>query len=84
MKEFGIVPASGGPVILFIILALLLLSVIGFFSYILFSARAAKFEITGSGLRIYNTIYGKIIPKENMDLNGIQIVNLKTQTNRTF
>ena len=46
----------------------------------MFSAHAAKFEVDESGLRIYNTIYGKYIPKENLDLNGIQVVDLKTQT----
>jgi Bacterial PH domain len=79
-KMFDISPASNGPVIFFIILSLFLVLLIGLFGYIVFSAHAAKFEVGESGLRIYNTIYGKFIPKENLDLNGILVVDLKTQT----
>ena len=77
---FDISPASNGPVMFFIILSLFFVLLIGLFGYMVFSAHAAKFEVDESGLRIYNTIYGKFIPKENLDLNGILIVDLKTQT----
>jgi hypothetical protein len=79
-KMFSISPASNGPIIFFIIFTLFLLSMMGFFGYIIYSAHAATFDVNDSGLRIHNTIYGKFIPKENMDLNDIRVVNLKTQT----
>ena len=80
MKTFIITPASSGPIIFFIVLTPVLLTMLGFSAYILFSAHSAKFEITDSGLNIRNTIYGRFIPKENIDLNNARIVNLNTQT----
>jgi hypothetical protein len=80
MKMFSITPASSGPVIFFAVLSLFLLVMLGFFGYIIFSAHAARFDVTESGLQIHNTVYGKSIPVQNLDLDNVQVVNLKTQT----
>jgi len=77
---FHISPASSGPIIFFVVLSLFLIALLGFFGYIIVSAHTARFDVTEAGLQIRNTVYGKFIPRQSMDLSNIQVVNLKTNT----
>lgn len=77
MKEvFHIVPATSGPVIVFGILALVLLSlllVIGLFAY---ASRHVNFEVSPEGLAIRGDLYGRKIPAGRLLMGEAKAVDL--------
>jgi hypothetical protein len=90
MKEvFPIIPATSGPITVFVIVAVLvvgLLVVMGLFAY---ASRQAKFEVSPAGLTIRGDIYGRHLPAaalvpaeaKAVDLSLNQDLRLKWRTN---
>ncbi len=76
---FGITPASSAPFIFIAVIDIILVLVIGFMTFIGYSARNTRFEVSEQGLRIKGSIYGRFIPKDAISTEGIQIVNLDIQ-----
>lgn len=79
-KVYGIVPASSGPYIAMWAISLVLLAVIGLFIYIGYSSRNMNFTITDDGLRLSPGLYGRFIPKEDINATGVKVINLKTDS----
>jgi hypothetical protein len=77
-RVFGIIPASAGPFLFIWILSLVLLAVIGLFVYIGYSSRHINFTVNEQGLRIGPGLYGRFIPKEDINTEGVRVVNLNT------
>lgn len=77
-RVFGIIPASAGPFLFIWILSMVLLAVIGIFVYIGYSSRHINFTVNDRGLRIGPGLYGRFIPKEDINTEGVRVVNLNT------
>ena len=80
VRTFGIIPAGSGPMIFSAALSLLMLAVIALFIFISYSSQHARFEVSDQGLRITGGIYGRFIPREAIDSQNIQVINLNTST----
>lgn len=82
-RVFGIVPAASGAYvfiwILSVVLGVILLGVIVMFSLFGYQARHATFTISEQGLRIGPGIYGRFIPKEDINTEGVRVVNMNTE-----
>ena len=83
-KVWSIFPASPGTFtfiwIFGVVIGLVLLSVIGLFISIGYQARHAAFTIDDRGLRVGPGMYGRLIPKDIIDKNGVKVVNLDLET----
>jgi hypothetical protein len=82
-KVYGIIPASSGPYITMWIISLVLLAVLGLFIYIGYSSRNMNFTISDEGLRISPGLYGRFIPKEDINTEGVKVINLNTEKEYT-
>ena len=77
-KTFSIIPASPAPLITILVISILLLLILGLFSFIGYSSRNVKFEVSDQGLRIKGGIYGRLIPKEDIAGESVKIVDFNT------
>lgn len=75
-RTFGIIPASSGPIIFMLVIAVILIAVIGLLAYIAYSSKNVRFEVSYEGLRISRSLYGRFIPKEEISTGDIRIINL--------
>jgi uncharacterized membrane protein len=75
-KIFGIIPASSGPYIFIWIFSVILIAVIALFVFIGYSSRHVSFEVSDQGLRISRALYGRFIPREEIAVGGVKILNL--------
>ncbi len=78
VRTFDITPASSAPFIFLAAIGIVLILLLILLTFIGYSARNTKFEVTDQGLRIKGSIYGRFIPKEAITTESIQIVNLNT------
>jgi hypothetical protein len=83
-KVFNIVPASGSPYLfIWIIVGVVFLIFIGVtvmlasFGY---QARHATFTMNDQGLRIGPGLYGRFIPKDQIDTAGVRTLDLTVDT----
>jgi hypothetical protein len=83
-RIFGIVPASSGPYtaiwIISIAVILILLLVAVFFISTGHQSRRLKFTINDEGLRLHPGLYGRFIPREDIDTEGVRVMNLNVDT----
>ena len=83
-RIFGIIPASSGPYtaiwIISIAVILVLLLVAALFISTGYQSRHLKFTINDEGLRISPGLYGRFIPKGDIDIEGIRVMNLDVDT----
>ena len=77
-RTFDITPASSAPLITILAIGIFLILLLGFFAFIGYSARNTKFEVSDQGLQIKGGIYGRFIPKEEVDRENVKIINLNT------
>jgi hypothetical protein len=77
-RVFGIIPASSGPYIFIWAISVVLIAVIVLFIYIGYSSRHMNFTVNDQGLRIGPGLYGRFIPKEDIDAGGVRVLNLNT------
>jgi hypothetical protein len=75
-RIYGIIPASSGPYVFILVFSTILLALIGFFVFIGYSSRHVSFELTDQGLRISRATYGRFIPKEEIAVDGVKVINL--------
>ena len=75
-RVFGIIPASSGPIIFLLVIAVILISVIGLLAYIAYSSKNVRFEVSDEGLRISRSLYGRFIPREEISTGDIRILDL--------
>ena len=79
-KIFGIIPASSGPYIFIWIFSLILIALIALFIFIGYSSRHVSFEVNDQGLRISRAIYGRFIPREEIAVEGVKVINLNVDS----
>jgi hypothetical protein len=83
-KVFGIYPASAGVYtfiwIFSVAIGLILIGTIALFISLGYQARHAAFTVSDQGLRIGPGIYGRFIPREEIQLDGVRVVNLNVET----
>jgi hypothetical protein len=79
-RVFGIIPASSGPFIFIWVISLLLIVVIGLLISFGYQARHASFTVNDQGLRISPGLYGRFIPKEDINAEGVKVINLNIET----
>jgi hypothetical protein len=82
-KVFGIIPASSGAFtflwIFGIVIGVILIGVIGLFASFGYQAKHATFTLTDQGLRIGPGLYGRTIPKDNIDAAGVRVIDLNLE-----
>jgi len=76
-RVFGIIPSGSGPVWFVVGLSVVLLLVIGFIGFIVYSSKNVKFEVTDQGLRIGPSIYGRLIPRADLVTGGVKVIDLR-------
>jgi hypothetical protein len=83
-KVFGIIPASSGPYmfiwIFSIVIALIIAGVIGLLISFGYQARHASFTLSDQGLRISPGLYSRLIPREDINAEGVKVINLNIET----
>jgi hypothetical protein len=84
-KVFGIIPATSGSYIFLwifsIVMGLILVGVIGLFASFGYQAKHATFTLTDQGLRISPGLYSRTIPKQNIDVEGVRVIDLNLDKN---
>ena len=75
-RIFGIIPASSGPILFLLAIGVVLVLIIGLLGFIAYSSKNVKFEVDGQGLRISQSLYGRFIPKEEINAEGVKVLNL--------
>jgi hypothetical protein len=82
-KAFGMVTPSAGTFtflwIFGVFIGLILLGIVGLFAYFGYQANHMTFTVTDSGLKIGPGLFGRFIPREDIDLGGISAVNLNLE-----
>ena len=80
MNVFPIAPAESRYLWLLIPVTVLLLGVliggVGLLATSVRGAHASRFEIAGDGLRLVGDLYGRVVPKRDIRLNGARRVDL--------
>jgi len=77
-KAFGIIPASSGPYIFIWAISLVLIAVIVLFIFIGYSSRHMNFTVSDEGLRLGPGLYGRFIPRGDINTEGVRVLNLNT------
>jgi hypothetical protein len=77
-KAFGIIPASSGPYIFIWAISLVLIAVIVLFIFIGYSSRHMNFMVSDEGLRLGPGLYGRFIPRGDINTEGVRVLNLNT------
>ena len=82
-KIFGIIPASSGAFtflwIFGAVIGLILIGIIGLFVSFGYQAKHATFTVTDQGLRIGPGLYGRTIPREDIDTEGVRGIDLNLE-----
>ena len=82
-KIFGIIPASSGAFtflwIFGTVIGLILIGIIGLFVSFGYQAKHATFTVTDQGLRIGPGLYGRTIPREDIDTEGVRVIDLNLE-----
>ncbi len=83
-KVFGIFPASSGAFtfiwVFSVVIGLVLIGVIALFVSTGYQSRHASFTVSDQGLRIGPGLYGRFIPRDDIDNEGVRVVNLNIET----
>jgi hypothetical protein len=79
-KVFGIVPAASGSYIFIwifsVVIGVILIGIIVMFFMLSYQAKHAQFTVSDQGLRISPGLYGRFIPKEEINTDGVSVINL--------
>jgi len=77
-ETFNMIPAKSSSVFFIGIIGLILICLLVLFYYINHSSKNTKFIVSPEGLRITGTLYGRTIPKDQLLIQMIKSLNLKT------
>jgi hypothetical protein len=79
-KVFGIVPAASGSYIFIwifsVVIGVILVGIIVMFFMLSYQAKHTQFTVSDQGLRISPGLYGRFIPKEEINTDGVSVINL--------
>jgi len=79
VETFRMVPPHGGQWWIIGIFGIIVLGLLVLFIGIGFSARNTKFVVTPEGLRITGTLYGRFIPKDQIQTGLARSINLSVE-----
>src|SRR5690349_7094179 len=77
-EVFPMIPAPARAVWCFGAIVILLVGLLGFFSYLTYACRNVTFEINSSGLAIKGDLYARTIPANSVIAELAQVVNLNS------
>jgi hypothetical protein len=82
-RTFGIIPAASSSYVFIwvfsVIIFLILVGVIAMYFMFSYQAKNARFTVSDQGLSIGPGLYGRFIPKEQIDTAGVREVNLNVK-----
>jgi hypothetical protein len=70
MQSFPIAEAGRGPLWVLLPVLLVLLAVGALVGVTVWGARTSRFELSAEGLRLTGDFYGRLIPREQLDVSG--------------
>jgi hypothetical protein len=70
---------SGNDVVALAVSAVILIGVAGLFLFFGYQARNAVFIVSDRGIKIGPGLYGRFIPREKIEVNGVAFLNLNMQ-----
>jgi hypothetical protein len=73
---FPIIPASAGPIWLFVVIVVFMFCLVTLFGYLAFSSRHVRLEVAEGELRIRGDIYGRRIPATSVVVDEVKVLNL--------
>lgn len=79
-ETFRMTPAGGSPLGFAGITGLIVLGMLVLSFYIGYSARNTKFIVSPEGLRITGTLYGRLIPRDQLQLPLAKLLDLNVNT----
>ena len=79
---FPIVPATGGPIVMFAVMAVFLLGMLALFGWLATSSRRATVEASDQGLAVRGVMYGRSIPLSDLQLADADPVDASTGPHR--
>jgi hypothetical protein len=79
-ETFRMTPANGGPLGFMGIADLIIFGLLILFFYIGYSARNTNFIVSPEGLRIKGTLYGRFIPRDQIQLPLVKPLDLNNLT----
>jgi hypothetical protein len=83
-RVFGIFPAGTGTYtfiwVFSLVIALILIGIIGLFVSFGYQARHAALTVSEQGLKIGPGLYGRFIPREIVEREGVRVVDLNAET----
>ena len=83
-RLFGITPASSGPYtaiwIISIAVCLVLFLVAALFISTGYQSKHLKYTVNDEGLRISPGLYGRFIPRDDINTEGVRVINLNIDT----
>ena len=81
-KVFGIIPTTSSPYIFIwifsVAMGVIMVGVIGMLVMFGYQAKHASFTVNDQGLRISPGLYSRFIPKEDINTEGVRVINLNT------
>ncbi len=82
-KVFGIIPAASGPYVFIwvfsVVIGLILIGVIVMLAIFGYQAKHVAFTLTDTGLSIGPGFYSRTIPKEDINAEGVKVINLNVE-----
>jgi hypothetical protein len=78
-ETFEMIPAKGGALAFLGIIGLVVIGLLILFSYFTYSSRNTHFTVSGEGLRITGTMYGRLIPSNQIRTELVRPVDLSLE-----
>ena len=79
-RIFGIIPAPSTAFVFLLAIGAVIVLLLGFLVFIGYSSKNVSFEVNDEGLRISKAVYGRFIPREQIDTEGVMVINLNIDT----
>ena len=79
-RIFGIIPAPSTAFVFLLAISAVIVLLLGYLVLIGYSSKNVSFEVSDEGLRISKAVYGRFIPREQIDTEGVMVINLNIDT----
>lgn len=82
MKVFTLIPSGSGVLVFCLVFGLFMVSLAVLFGFIAYSSRNVRFAVSPAALEIKGGMYGRSIPLSSLDLDAMEVTNLKSDRKR--